>query len=203
MKIICVGRNYAQHAKELKNEVPKEPVIFCKPDSALLHHKKPFFLPDFSKDVHYEAELVIKINRIGKHIQSKFAHKYFNEIGLGIDFTARDIQTELKAKSLPWEKAKGFDGSAIIGEFLPIASISDPTNIDFELYKNGTQVQNGNSSDMLFSFASIIEYVSQYFTLKIGDLIFTGTPAGVGPTQVNDEFKGFIEKKEVLALRVK
>ena len=203
MKIICIGRNYAQHAKELKNEVPKEPVIFCKPDSALLNHKKPFFLPDFSNDIHYEAELVIRINRIGKHIQSKFAHKYYNEIGLGIDFTARDIQSELKAKGLPWEKAKGFDGSAVIGDFLSLNDLMDPSNISFALEKNGETVQVGKSSEMLFGIAEIIEHISQFFTLKIGDLIFTGTPAGVGPTNINDVFKGTIEGTEVLSIRVK
>lgn len=203
MKIICIGRNYAQHAKELKNEVPTEPVVFCKPDSALLPHTKPFFLPDFSSDIHYEAELVVKINRIGKHIQAKFAHKYYNEIGLGIDFTARDLQQQLKEKGLPWEKAKGFDGSALMGEFISVESLPQMQNIDFDLSKNGEIVQKGNSSEMLFSIDQIIEYVSQFFTLKIGDLIFTGTPAGVGKVAINDEFKGSIQGQEVLSFRVK
>lgn len=200
MKIICIGRNYAKHAKELNNPVPTEPLIFLKPETTLLRAPKPFFYPNFSKDIHYEGELVIKINRVGRHISSKFAHKYYNEITLGIDFTARDLQQELKEKGWPWEIAKGFDGAAPIGEFIPFSKGSP---ISFSLVKNGKPVQLGNSQDMIFHFDEIIAYVSKFFTLKIGDLIFTGTPSGVGPIAIGDQFEGYIGDKKVLDVRIK
>lgn len=202
MKIFCVGRNYSDHAKELGNAVPENPVIFSKPDTALLKNGEPFYLPDFSKDVHYETELVIRISKMGKKIQEKFAHNYFNEIGLGIDFTARDVQNNLKTKGLPWELAKAFDGSAPIGNFIATEEL-DLQNIRFSLTKNGTLVQEGNSKDMIFSFAQIVSFVSQYFTLKVGDLIYTGTPAGVGPVQIGDKLEGFIADKHMLSCEVK
>ena len=203
MKIICIGRNYADHAKELNNPVPKEPLFFLKPDSAILPNNKPFFIPEFTNDVHYEIEIVLKISRIGKHIESQFAHKYFEEIGLGIDFTARDIQQQCKEKGLPWEKAKGFDGAAPIGGFITKAEFSDLANIEFSLVQNGTIKQKGNTKDMIFSFDAIIAYVSQFMTLKIGDLIFTGTPAGVGQVKPNDLLEGFIEDEKMISCRVK
>lgn len=202
MKIFCVGRNYSDHAKELGNAVPENPVIFSKPDTALLKNGEPFYLPDFSKDVHYETELVIRISKMGKKIQEKFAHNYFSEIGLGIDFTARDLQNNLKTKGLPWELAKAFDGSAPIGDFISTEGL-DLQNIRFSLTKNGTLVQEGNSKDMIFSFAQIVSFVSQYFTLKVGDLIYTGTPAGVGPVQIGDKLEGFIADKHMLSCEVK
>ena len=204
MKIICIGRNYVDHAKELNNEAPKAPVFFLKPQTALLLKKQPFFIPDFSEDIHYEVELVVRINRLGKNIQEKFAHKYYNEIGLGIDFTARDIQRECKAKGLPWERAKAFDGSALLSEkFLDKSELKLEEGIGFSLKKNGETVQNGNHADMLFSIDRIIAYLSEYFTLKIGDLIYTGTPAGVGPVTMGDELEGFIENQSMFHLRVK
>lgn len=174
MKIICIGRNYSEHAKELKNEVPTEPVYFMKPDSALLLRNRPFYIPDFSNEIHHEVELVVKIARLGKNIQEKFAHRYYDEIGLGVDFTARDIQSECKAKGLPWEKAKGFDSSAVLSEFLPKSELGDVNQIAFLMKKNGEVVQDGNSSDMLFNIDAIIAYVSRFMTLKMGDLIYTG-----------------------------
>ncbi|WP_029034958.1 fumarylacetoacetate hydrolase family protein [Salinimicrobium terrae] len=204
MKIICIGRNYTDHIAELQNERPDEPVIFLKPDSAVLLKKQPFFIPEFSNDVHYEVELLVRINKIGKHIQKKFAHKYYDEIGLGIDFTARDLQTKLKDKGLPWEKAKGFDGSAVIGEkWIEKSHFKDLNDIGFELEKNGKLVQQGRSSHMLWKIDEIIEYISQYFTLKIGDVIFTGTPAGVGPVAINDQLSGFIEDQQIFSIQVK
>ncbi|SOC81017.1 2-keto-4-pentenoate hydratase/2-oxohepta-3-ene-1,7-dioic acid hydratase (catechol pathway) [Salinimicrobium sediminis] len=204
MKIICIGRNYTEHIAELKNERPQEPVIFLKPDSAILLKKMPFFIPPFSQDVHYEVELLVRINKIGKHIQQKFAHKYYDEIGLGIDFTARDLQQKLKEKGLPWEKAKAFDGSAVIGEkWLKKTHFQDLNNISFSLEKNGEAVQSGTTSHMLWKIDEIIEYISQYFTLKIGDIIFTGTPAGVGPVAINDTLTGFIEDKQIFSIQVK
>ncbi|MES2725800.1 MAG: fumarylacetoacetate hydrolase family protein [Bacteroidota bacterium] len=202
MKILCVGRNYTEHAKELGNAVPENPVIFSKPDTALLKNNEPFYLPDFSNDVHHEVELVIKINKVGKKIQEKFAHNYFSEIGLGIDFTARDKQTELKSKGLPWELAKAFDGSAPIGNFINIENI-DLKNIDFSLQKNGALVQKGNTSQMIFSFEEIVSFVSQYFTLKVGDLIYTGTPGGVGQVNIGDKLEGFIGTDLMLTCEVK
>jgi len=204
MKIICIGRNYAKHAKELGNTVPTEPVYFMKPDSALLPKKQPFFYPNFTKDLHYEVELVIKICKLGKNISKKFANTYYNEIGLGIDFTARDIQLECKAKGLPWEKAKAFDYSAPLSrEFIQKSEFKNLNDIAFSLEKNGEIVQNGNSQDMLFDFDHLICYISQFMTLKIGDLIFTGTPAGVGPLKIGDQLTGYIEDKKMLDLNIK
>ncbi|MBU2950132.1 fumarylacetoacetate hydrolase family protein [Tamlana agarivorans] len=203
MKLICIGRNYTEHIAELQNEKPTEPVIFIKPDTAILLKKQPFFIPDFSDDVHHEVEVLVKINRVGKHIDKKFAHKYYNEIGLGIDFTARDLQSQLKAKGLPWEKAKSFDGAAVIGEWIPKNELPEVNNITFSLKKNENIVQNGNTSHMLWKIDEIIEYVSKYFTLKIGDIIFTGTPAGVSKVCANDKLKGFIENKEMFSITVK
>jgi len=202
MKIICIGRNYAKHIEELHNEKPKEPVIFMKPDSAVLLKKNPFIIPPFSQDIHYEVEILVKINRIGKFIDQKFAHKYYEEIGLGIDFTARDLQSRLKEKGLPWEKSKAFDGSAVIGKFYAKDTF-DLENIKFQLYKNDELVQDGDSSQMLWKIDELIAYVSQYFTLKIGDVIFTGTPAGVGRVVANDVLKGTLEGKEMFNIKVK
>lgn len=204
MKIICVGRNYTEHIAELENEKPEDPVLFLKPDTSILLKNQPFFIPAFSNDVHYEVELLVKINRVGKHIQKKFAHKYYNEIGLGIDFTARDLQKKLKEKGLPWEKSKAFDGAAVIGEkWVKKNEFKDVNEIDFSLEKNGEQVQKGNTSHMLWKIDELIEYISEYFTLKIGDVIFTGTPAGVGPVKVNDELRGFIENEQIFSIQVK
>ena len=203
MKIICIGRNYANHIAELQNERPDEPVIFLKPDSAVLPDKAPFVIPDFSSDIHHEIEVIVKINKLGKYIDPKFAHKYYDEIGLGIDFTARDVQNKLKEKGLPWEKAKAFDGSAIIGDFLPKNEFSSTENITFELTKNGQTVQKGNTANMLWKIDEIIAYVSQFFTLKKGDIIFTGTPEGVAKVAPNDILEGFIENKKVLRLQIK
>lgn len=203
MKLICIGRNYTEHIEELKNEKPTDPVIFLKPDTAILVKKQPFFIPDFSDDIHHEVEILVKINRVGKYIDKKFAHKYYHEIGLGIDFTARDLQRKLKEKGLPWEKAKAFDGAAVIGDWLPVSDIPDVNHINFSLEKNGQVVQKGNTSLMLWKIDEIIEYVSKYFTLKIGDIIFTGTPAGVGKIIANDKLKGFVEKKEMFSITVK
>ena len=203
MKIICIGRNYVNHAKELGNAIPSEPVFFLKPDTAISPKGHPFFIPDFTSNVHYEVELVIKINRLGKHIEEDFAHKYYQEIGLGIDFTARDVQEEVKAKGLPWEKAKGFDGSAVISRsFIPKIEL-DLNNINFTLEKNGDTVQVGNSKDMLFNFDKIIAYISQFYTLKIGDLIYTGTPAGVGQVNNGDILKGFIGTQKMFEVKVR
>ncbi|KXN97890.1 2-hydroxyhepta-2,4-diene-1,7-dioate isomerase [Aequorivita aquimaris] len=203
MKIICIGRNYADHIKELDNAKPTDPVIFLKPDTAILLKKQPFFIPDFSNEVHYEVELLVRINKIGKHIDQKFAHKYYDEIGLGIDFTARDLQADLKEKGLPWEKAKAFDGSAVIGKFIEKEQFKDVNNINFSLERNGNTVQNGNSMLMMWKIDALIEYISKYFTLKIGDIIFTGTPAGVGKVETNDVLKGFIEETEMFSIKVK
>jgi len=202
MKIFCIGRNYSEHAKELGNAVPENPVVFAKPDTALLKNGEDFYLPAFSNDVHHELEFVIKIAKVGKNIQEKFAANYFNEIGLGIDFTARDVQAQLKSKGLPWELAKGFDGSAPIGNFIPVQELN-LTNINFSLLKNGQLVQAGNSKDMIFDFAKIISFISQYFTLKVGDLIYTGTPAGVGAVAIGDVLEGFIGDKSMLKFEVK
>lgn len=203
MKIICIGRNYAEHARELKNEVPTQPVIFLKPPTSLLRRGQDFYIPDFSNDVHYEAELVLKINRQGKHIKEKFAHKYYSEITVGIDFTARDLQQKLKEKGLPWELAKGFDGAAAVGEFVNFSELRNKENITFSLNKNGEQVQLGQTNNLLFSFDKLIEFVSGYITLQTGDLVFTGTPAGVGPVAAGDELTGFLEDNEVLQVKVK
>jgi acylpyruvate hydrolase len=204
MKIICIGRNYSDHAKELKNEVPTEPIFFCKPDSAILPKGNPFFIPEWSNDIHFEVELIYKIEKLGKNIDQKFASRYYSSVGLGIDFTARDVQNELKTKGLPWEKAKGFDGSAVVSEeFLSLASFSDPNKIEFSLYKNGNLVQSGNSSEMIFSIDQIIEHVSKYMMIKIGDLIYTGTPSGVGPVAIGDELEGRIGDKVMFKTKIK
>jgi 2-keto-4-pentenoate hydratase/2-oxohepta-3-ene-1,7-dioic acid hydratase in catechol pathway len=202
MKIICIGRNYVKHIEELANEKPQSPVVFLKPDSAILPRKNPFFMPPFSNDLQYEVEVLIKINKVGKHIAVKFADKYYDEIGLGIDFTARDIQAKCKEKGLPWEKAKAFDGSAVIGEFYPKEDF-DLDHLKFQLYKNDELVQDGNTNAMLWKVDELISYVSQYFTLKKGDVIFTGTPAGVGKVVENDVLKGVLEGKEAFKIRVK
>lgn len=203
MKLICIGRNYAKHIEELANERPEHPVVFLKPDSAILLKKHPFVIPEFSKDVHHEVEILVKIKKIGKYIDKKFAHTYYDEIGLGIDFTARDLQSDLKAKGLPWEKAKAFDGAAVIGEWLPKSDFENVDNIAFTLQKNDAVVQDGNTEQMLWKIDELISYVSQYFTLKIGDIIFTGTPAGVGPVAIDDKLKGFIGDKELFSIHVK
>lgn len=204
MKIICVGRNYVAHAKELNNAVPDEPVLFMKPDSALLRNNDPFYIPDWSKDVHHEIELIVKISRLGKNIEKKFAHRYYHEIGIGIDFTARDVQNALKDKGLPWEKSKAFDHSAVIcPEFVPLDSLPDRNEIHFRLDKNGTTVQEGNSALMIFAIDDLITHISKYFTLKIGDLIYTGTPAGVGPVSVGDRLEGFLEGDKKFDFQVK
>lgn len=202
MKIFCIGRNYAEHAKELNNPVPERPLIFMKPPSAILSKGKDFYVPEFSKDVHYEAELVIKICKNGKYVAKRFVQDYYKEITLGIDITARDLQNELKAKGHPWEIAKGFDGSAILGDFMPISKF-DLSNTNFSLKKNGEEVQRGNSSDMIFTIDDIIVYLSQFFRLQMGDLIYTGTPAGVGPMIIGDHFEGFVEEKKVFDTKIK
>lgn len=203
MKIICIGRNYSEHAKELNNPVPSEPVFFMKPESAQLRNNQPFFYPDFSKDIHYEVELVLHINKVGRNIQEKFAHNYYDGIGVGIDFTARDLQQKAKEKGLPWEMAKAFDFSAPASEFIPKEIFVDLNNITFGLFKNGDMVQKGNSQDMIFSFDAIIAYVSRFVTLKQGDYIFTGTPAGVGPVLIGDTLEAFIEDRKMLLCRIK
>ena len=196
MKIICIGRNYAEHAKELNNPVPERPVVFMKPASALLVNRKPFYYPEFTNDIHYEAEIVLKIGKNGRHVQPEFAPDYISEIGLGIDFTARDLQSELKEKSQPWELAKGFDGSAVIGDFVSPDALPALSNIEFYLEKNGERVQHGFSKDMLFSFTDIICFVSQYFKLQMGDYIYTGTPAGVGPVAIGDRLQGYLVTRD-------
>ncbi len=203
MKLICIGRNYTDHIKELQNERPTDPVVFLKPDTSILLKKQPFFIPDFSDDVHHEVELLVKIKKVGKYIDKKFAHKYYDEVGLGIDFTARDLQAKLKAKGLPWEKAKAFDGAAVIGKWLPKTEFEDINNINFRLERNNEVVQNGNTQLMLWKVDEIIEYVSKYFTLKIGDIIFTGTPSGVGKVFANDQLTGYLENHELFSIKVK
>ncbi len=203
MKIICIGRNYVDHAKELNNPIPTEPVFFLKPETALLAKNNPFVYPSFSKDVHHEVEIVIKINRVGKHIEEKFAHKYYNEISVGVDFTARDLQQECKEKGLPWEKAKAFDGSAPTSKFVSIDQFEDINNLNFSITINNEIKQQGNTKDMIFNFNQIIAYVSKFFTLKIGDIIYTGTPAGVSPIKINDKIQCFIEDKKMLGFNVK
>lgn len=203
MKIICIGRNYVAHAKELNNDVPTKPVFFMKPDSALVINNRPFFYPDFSSNVHHELELVIRIDRLGRSIEEKFADRYFSEIALGVDFTARDLQDEQKKKGLPWEIAKGFDYSAPISEFFPVSKYKDIHNLSFRLDLNGSAVQEGSSSLMIFSFEKIIAYVSRFMTLKTGDLIFTGTPAGVGPVSVNDRLEAYLEGEKLMDFPVK
>src|SRR5690625_339481 len=205
MKIICIGRNYADHITELKNERPESPIIFFKPNTAVLPKKQAFYIPDFARnDVNYEVELLVRINRVGKHIQEKFAHKYYEEIGLGLDFTARNLQQELKEKGLPWDLAKGFDGAAVIGStWLDKSQFKDLNDIDFSLRKNDTLVQKGNTSLMLWKVDELIAYISKFFTLKIGDIIFTGTPAGVGAVAENDQLTGFIGDRKIFSIQVK
>lgn len=203
MKIICIGRNYTDHIKELANERPDEPVVFIKPDSAVLPKEQDFYIPEFSNEVHYEVEVLVKIKKVGKHIDEKFAHTYYDEIGLGIDFTARDLQSKLKEKGLPWEKAKGFDGAAVIGRWLPKSNFKDLNNLNFSLLKNDAEVQKGNTSLMLWKIDELISHVSSYFMLKKGDVIFTGTPAGVGKIQANDYLSGVLEGHELFALKIK
>lgn len=203
MKLICIGRNYAEHAKEMNAEIPSEPVFFFKPDTSLIKDNQPFYFPDFSNEIHHEVELVIKINKPGKNILKQFAHKYYEEVGIGIDFTARDLQAECKQKGLPWEKAKAFDGSAPIGKFIDKKAFTDKKNITFHLNKNGALVQTGNTANLLFSFDEIISHVSKYVTLKTGDLIFTGTPSGVGPVKIGDKLEAFIENEKLLEFEIK
>ena len=202
MKIICIGRNYVEHIHELNNEVPEEPVIFQKPDTALLRENAPFFIPDFTKDVHHEVEVVVRIKKMGKSIPVQFAHTYYDEISLGIDFTARDLQSKLKSKGLPWEKAKGFDHSAVIGNFLPKTDFN-LLNLNFHLTKNGEIVQKGNTQQMINSIDQIISHVSEYFTLKVGDYIYTGTPAGVGAVSPEDHLEAYLEQTKMFDFRVK
>ena len=203
MKILCVGRNYADHAKELGNDIPDEPVIFMKPKSALLQSHTPFYYPEFSNELHYECELVLRVCKNGKYIQERHASNYYNGITVGIDFTARDIQDELKKKGLPWEKAKAFDNSAAVGKFIDLTPASNRKNINFTFYKNKELVQTGNSANMIFSIDSLIAHISNYFSLNIGDLIFTGTPAGVGECVVGDILEAFLEKENLLTVEVK
>ncbi len=203
MKIICIGRNYVDHAKELNNAVPGAPVIFMKPKSALLLPNKPLYYPEFTDDLHYECELVVKISKNGKYIRSKFAHKYYNSISVGIDFTARDLQQSQKEKGLPWEIAKAFDGSAAVGNFIPLNSDINLSNTEFSLTLNGDEVQKGNTKDMLFDTGTIIEYISQFFTLNIGDIIFTGTPAGVGSVNPFDQLDAYLQGEKLLTVEVK
>lgn len=203
MKIICIGRNYIEHAKELNNPVPSKPVFFMKPDTAVLRKNLPFFYPEFTNDLHHEVEIVVRISKIGKYIQEEFAHKHYEEIGLGIDFTARDLQAEQKKKGLPWEIAKAFDSSAPIGDFIPKSELGDLNQLSLSLKKNGETVQSGSSADMIFTIDKIIAYVSQFVSLKIGDLIFTGTPEGVGPVKIGDRLTGFLNDKEMFSFEVK
>lgn len=203
MKIICIGRNYVAHAKELGNEVPTEPVIFLKPDTALLKNNDPFYYPGFSKDIHHEVELVLRISREGKNIEPQFAHKYYDQIGLGIDFTARDLQSKAKSKGLPWDLAKGFNGSAPVSKFIKAEEIENKENINFKLLVNGEERQNGNTQNMLFNFGDILAYISKFILLKTGDLIFTGTPEGVSAVNIGDRLEGFIEDQKMLDFEVK
>jgi 2-keto-4-pentenoate hydratase/2-oxohepta-3-ene-1,7-dioic acid hydratase in catechol pathway len=203
MKIICIGRNYVDHIEELKNERPSEPVVFLKPDTAILKSGETFYIPDNLGEIHHELEIIVKISKVGKHIDQKFAHKYYDELSVGIDFTARDLQNKLKEKGLPWEKSKAFDSSAIIGDFIPKNIFSSIESLTFELKNNGNEVQKGNTSYMLWNIDEIISHVSQYFTLKTGDIIFTGTPQGVAPIKPNDMLEAFIENKKLLKLHIK
>ena len=203
MKIICIGRNYIDHVDELENKKPSSPVIFLKPETAIILKKHPFFIPDYSNEIHYEVEVLIKIKKLGKSIDSKFSHTYYDEIGLGIDFTARDLQSELKKNGLPWEKSKAFDGSALIGKWVNKNEFNDLNNLIFSLHKNGKSVQSGNTFNMLWSIDELISEVSKFFTLKIGDVIFTGTPSGVGKVNENDLFEGFINEKQFFSIKSK
>ena len=203
MKIICIGRNYTKHIEELNNERPDEPVVFMKPDSAILLKQHPFVIPEFSEDIHHELEVIVKINKVGKYIEPKFAHKYYDEISIGIDFTARDLQQKLKDKGLPWEKAKAFDGSAVIGDFVSKSDFKSLDNLNFEMTNNGVTVQKGNTSFMLWKIDELIAYVSQFFTLKIGDIIFTGTPEGVAVVRPDDVLEGYLEGNKLFRIQVK
>jgi len=203
MKIICIGRNYPEHIAELKNERPAEPVVFMKPDSAVLLKQHPFVIPEFSNDIHHEIEIIVKISKVGKYIDTKFAHKYYDEISVGIDFTARDLQDQLKSKGLPWEKAKAFDGSAVIGDFLPKSQFESLENVTFELLKNGVSAQKSSTLEMMWKIDELIAYVSQFFTLKIGDIIFTGTPAGVAKVSENDVLEGYLNNNQLFRIQVK
>lgn len=203
MKILAIGRNYADHIAELKNEVPDEPVIFFKPDTAILRNNEPFYYPDYSNDIHHEVELLLRICREGKNVEKKFAHKYYDAIGLGIDFTARDLQSKAKAKGLPWTLAKGFNGSAPVSEFIPLNQFPDLKNINFKLDVNGETKQKGNSQLMMNDFDDIIAYISRFITLKTGDIIFTGTPEGVGPVKIGDRLEGYVEDRKLLDFEVK
>lgn len=202
MKIFCIGRNYLEHAKELNNAVPTKPLIFMKPPTALLLDNKPFYYPEFTKNLHHEIEVVLKISKNGKAIQPEFAHRYYDKIGLGIDFTARDVQDELKAKGQPWEIAKGFDNSAVLSDFVDLKDF-DATNISFQLHKNGEIVQKGTTKDLIFSFDTVVSYISQFFTLQQGDLIYTGTPEGVGAVKIGDKLEGFLEGKSMFICEIK
>jgi len=203
MKIICIGRNYVDHIEELKNERPVDPVVFIKPDSAVLPKEQDFYIPNFSTDIHYEVEVLVKIKKVGKHIDAKFAANYYDEIGLGIDFTARDLQNKLKEKGLPWEKAKGFDGAAVIGKWYPKSDFKNVDDLNFSLLKNDELVQRGNTGLMLWKIDELISYVSRFFMLKKGDVIFTGTPAGVGRVSANDYLSGVLENEEVFSVKIK
>lgn len=203
MKILAIGQNYTEHNKELNSKHPTEPVVFMKPDTALLKNNKPFFLPDFSEEIHYETELIVKINRLGKNIAPKFAHRYYSEIGLGVDFTARDLQWKQKADGKPWEISKAFDNSAVIGNFLPVEKLGNVQDIRFHLDLNGKTVQNGHSADMIFKIDELIAFVSRFFTLKIGDILFTGTPAGVGKVSIDDRLEGYIFDEKMFDFKIK
>jgi acylpyruvate hydrolase len=203
MKIFAIGRNYIDHAKELNNPVPDEPIFFMKPDTAIILNNKPFFYPDFTQELHYETEIVLKLNRVGKNVAEKFAHRYYTEIGIGIDFTARDVQNKCREKGLPWEVAKSFDGSAPISAFLPKENFSDVHHINFHLDINGKTVQKGNTGDLIFSYEKIIAHISKFVTIKMGDLIFTGTPAGVGPIKIGDRLQAYIGSELMMDFYVK
>ena len=203
MKIICIGRNYIEHIDELHNERPTEPVVFLKPDSAVLLKQHPFVIPEFSSDIHHEIEIIVKISKVGKYIDKKFAHKYYDDISVGIDFTARDLQDKLKSKGLPWEKSKAFDGSAVIGDWVAKTTFESLDDLKFELFNNGKSVQKASSLFMIWKINELIEHVSQYFTLKIGDIIFTGTPSGVAKVSENDVLEGFLEGKKLFRTQIK
>lgn len=203
MKIIAIGHNYREHNKELDCENPEEPVVFLKPDTALLRNNKPFFIPDFTHELHYETELIVRINRLGKNIAPRFACRYYSEVGLGVDFTARDLQRELRAAGKPWELCKGFDGSAVVSEFVPLDRLGNVQQLSFRLDINGQTVQQGNTADMIFSVDELIAYVSRFFTLKIGDILFTGTPVGVGKVEIDDRLEGYIGNEKMFDFKVK
>jgi len=203
MKIFAIGQNYIEHNKELNSPNPTEPVVFMKPDTALLKNNKPFFIPDFTEELHYETELIVKFNRLGKNIDASFSNRYYAEIGLGVDFTARDLQRKLKKEGKPWEISKAFDNSAVIGNFLPVTELGDIQNIQFRMDLNGKTVQNGNSSDMIFQINELVAYVSRFFTVKIGDILFTGTPVGVGKVSIGDRLEGYIFDKKMFDFYIK